>query len=79
VEAGIDGNLASALLAIDLRAVTLVLAPVCRFVERTGARAVIRSLDRIDELLSGRAGTQVLPRGPELQHGERKAWHDRAA
>jgi carbamate kinase len=120
VDAVIDKDLASALLAIDLRADTLVLATdveavysdygspaqrpiaratpsglrshefapgsmgpkveaVCRFVERTGARAVIGSLDRIDELLSGRAGTQVLPDGPELQHGERKAWHDRAA
>ena len=52
---------------------------VCRFVERTGARGVIGSLDRIDELLSGRAGTQVLPDGPELQYGERKDWDDRAA
>jgi carbamate kinase len=41
---------------------------VCRFVERGGARAVIGSLNRIDELLSGRAGTQVSPDGPELQH-----------
>jgi carbamate kinase len=48
---------------------------VCRFVERSGARR----LDRIDELLSGWAGTQVLPDGPELQYGERKAWYDRAA
>ena len=120
VEAVIDKDLASALLAIDLRVDTLVLATdveavysdygspaqrpiaratpsglrshefapgsmgpkveaVCRFVERTGARAVIGSLDRIDELLSGRAGTQVLPDGPELQYGERKAWDDRAA
>jgi carbamate kinase len=45
---------------------------VCRFVERTGARAVIGSLDRIDEMLSGRAGTQVLPDGPELQYGKQE-------
>jgi carbamate kinase len=120
VEAVVDKDLASALLAIDLRADTLVLAtdvavvyddygtpaqrPIvratpsglrahkfaagsmgpkveaaCRFVERTGARAVIGSLDRIDELLSGRAGTQVLPDGPELQYGERTARDVRAA
>jgi carbamate kinase len=120
VEAVIDKDLASALLAIDLRVDTLVLAtdveavysgfgtpaqrPIaratplglrshefaagsmgpkvgaaCQFVERTGARAVIGSLDQLDELLNGRAGTQVLPTGPELQHGERKAWDDRAA
>jgi carbamate kinase len=120
VEAVIDKDLASALLAVDLRADTLVLAtdveavyrdygtaaqrPIahatppglrshefapgsmgpkveaaCRFVEHTGARAVIGSLDQIDELLSGRAGTQVLPGGPKLEYGERKAWHDRAA
>jgi carbamate kinase len=120
VEAVIDKDLASALLAIDLRVDTLVLAtdveavysgfgtraqrPIahatplglrshefaagsmgpkveaaCHFVERTGACAVIGSLDQIDELLDGRAGTQVLSDGPELQYGERKAWDDRAA
>ena len=120
VEAVVDKDLASALLAIDLRADTLVLATdvdgvysdygtpaqraiaratpaglrsqefaagsmgpkveaVCRFVERTGARAVIGSLDQIDELLSGQAGTQVLPDGPELHYRERKDWDDRAA
>jgi carbamate kinase len=120
VEAVIDKDLASALLAIDLRADTLVLATdvpavysdygtpaqqpighttpsalrahefaagsmgpkveaVCRFVERTGARAVIGSLDHVDELLSGRAGTQVLPDCHERQHEERKARDDRAA
>jgi carbamate kinase len=119
VEAVIDKDLASALLAADLRADTLVLATdveavysdygtpaqrpiahatpaglrshafapgsmgpkveaVCRFVERTGARAAIGSLDEIDELLSGRAGTQVLPGGPGLRHGER-TWDDWAA
>lgn len=120
VEAVIDKDLASALLAVDLRADTLVLAteveavyidygtpaqrPIahatppglrshefapgsmgpkveaaCRFVERTGARAVIGSLDQIDDLLSGRAGTQVLPDGPKLQYDERTVWDDRAA
>lgn len=120
VEAVIDKDLASALLAIDLRADTLVLATdvdavysdydtpaqhaigrttppdlrsqdfaagsmgpkveaACRFVERTGARAVIGSLEQIDELLSGQAGTQVLPDGTELQYRQRKARHDRAA
>jgi carbamate kinase len=120
VEAVIDKDLASALLAADLDADMLVLATdvdavyseygspaqrpiahatpaglrsqefapgsmgpkveaVCRFVERTGARAAIGSLDQVDALLSGRAGTQVLPDGPELQlHGERTC-HDRAA
>jgi carbamate kinase len=110
VQAVIDKDLASALLAVDLHADVLVLATdvdavydgfgtaqqraiaratprglrahefppgsmgpkveaVCGFVESTGARAVIGSLDRIDELLGGRAGTQVLPGGPELQYG----------
>jgi carbamate kinase len=120
VEAVIDKDLASALLAIDLHADALVLATdvksvysdfgtpaqrpiahatppglrsrvfasgsmgpkveaVCHFVERTGARGVIGSLDQIDELISGRAGTQVLPDGPELQYGETKERNDRAA
>jgi carbamate kinase len=120
VEAVIDKDLASALLAIDLRADALVLATdveavysdygtpsqqriaratpaglrsqefapgsmgpkveaACRFVERTGARAAIGSLDQVDELLCGRTGTQVLPDGPELQYGERTARDDRAA
>jgi carbamate kinase len=52
---------------------------VCRFVEHTGARGVIGSLDQIDELVSGRAGTQVLPDGPQGQQEERKTWNDRAA
>jgi carbamate kinase len=34
---------------------------VCRFVERTGRRAVIGSLEDMLELLDGTAGTQVLP------------------
>jgi carbamate kinase len=120
VEAVIDKDLASALLASQLDVDTLVLAtdvnavygdygdpaqrPIlratpaglrshrfapgsmgpkveaaCRFVEDTGARAVIGALDQIDELLRGRAGTQVLPHGPELQYGERKTRDDRAA
>jgi carbamate kinase len=119
VEAVIDKDLASALLAIELRAEILVLAtdveavyrdygtpaqqPIahatplslrshefaagsmapkvdaaCHFVERTGGRAVIGSLDRINELLSGRAGTQVLATDPGLQRPERNT-HDRAA
>jgi carbamate kinase len=120
VEAVIDKDLASALLAVDLHADMLVLATdvpavysdygtpaqrpiaqttptglrsrqfaagsmgpkveaVCRFVEHTGARGVIGSLDQIDELVSGRAGTQVLPDGPQGQQEERKTWNDRAA
>jgi carbamate kinase len=120
VEAVIDKDLASSLLANELGVETLVLATdvdavydeygtamqrpiaratpaglrshefasgsmgpkveaVCRFVERTGGRGVIGSLLAIDELFSGRAGTQVLPDGPELSYGERKAWDERAA
>jgi carbamate kinase len=120
VEAVIDKDLASALLAIDLGVDALVLATdvdavydeygaptqqriaqatplglrshefapgsmgpkveaACQFVERTGGRAVIGSLDQLDELLSGRAGTQVRPDGPILQHGDRRARDDRAA
>jgi carbamate kinase len=101
VEAVIDKDLASALLAEQLGAATLVLATdvaavydgyggsaqraigrttpaelrvigfpagsmgpkveaACRFVERTGGRAVIGALEQIDELLGGCAGTQVL-------------------
>ena len=120
VEAVIDKDLASALLAGDLGAEALVLATdvdavyerygtsaqrsivqatpdglrahefaagsmgpkveaVCRFVERTGARAAIGSLDEIDELLDGRAGTQVVSDGPAVTYGERNARDDRAA
>jgi carbamate kinase len=120
VEAVIDKDLASALLASELRVDTLVLATdvdavydaygtvkqrsianatptslrshrfaagsmgpkveaVCRFVERTGGRGVIGSLDEIDHLLAGRAGTQVLPDGSAIRYEERKASHDRAA
>ncbi len=120
VEAVIDKDLASALLASDLNVETLVLATdvdavydgygtatqrpitratpaglrgrefaagsmgpkveaVCRFVERSGARAAIGSLDRIDDLLGGRAGTQVLPNGPQVSYGETETRNDRAA
>jgi carbamate kinase len=33
----------------------------CRFVESTGARAVITSLERITEALDGTTGTVVTP------------------
>jgi carbamate kinase len=33
----------------------------CRFVEATGGRAAIGSLDRLQELLQGTTGTQVRP------------------
>ncbi len=120
VEAVIDKDLASALLASDLRVETLVLATdvdavyedygtrsqraithatpaalrshqfaagsmgpkveaVCRFVERTGGRAVIGSLGQIDRLLNGDSGTQVLSDGPGIKYRERKASDDRAA
>jgi carbamate kinase len=120
VEAVIDKDLASALLASDLGVDTLVLATdvdavyeaygtadqrpiahatpatlrshrfaagsmgpkveaVCRFIERTGGRGVIGRLEQIDELFSGRAGTQVLPDGTEFSYEERKARDDRAA
>jgi carbamate kinase len=120
VEAVIDKDLASALLATNLGVETLVLATdvdavydgygtaaqrpisratpsglsahhfpagsmapkveaVCRFVEHTGGRGVIGSLAEIDDLLRGRAGTQVLPRGPELEYGVRSKRHASAA
>ena len=116
VEAVIDKDLASALLAIDLGVETLVLATdvsavyddygtarqhaitrvspaelrarrfaagsmgpkveaVCRFVERTGGRGVIGSLQEIDAMFRGQAGTQVLPDGSELIFEHRKASH----
>lgn len=103
VEAVIDKDLASALLAADLGAEVLVLATdvdavydaygtdaqrpiahatpaelraqdfpagsmgpkvdaVCRFVEATGGRAAIGSLDQMAGLLDGTAGTQIRPR-----------------
>ena len=37
---------------------------VCRFVEKTGLTAVIGSLEDINDLAQGRAGTRV---GPDLE------------
>jgi carbamate kinase len=104
VEAVIDKDLASSLLAIALGADALVLAtdvdavydeelPIaratpeglrtrqfpagsmgpkvdaaCRFVERTGRTAAIGSLDEIEAMLDGRAGTQVRAAGPKLEY-----------
>jgi carbamate kinase len=104
VEAVIDKDLASSLLAGALGADALVLAtdvdavydedlPItratpeglrtrefaagsmgpkvdaaCRFVERTGRTAAIGSLDQIEEMLDGRAGTQVRATGPALEY-----------
>jgi carbamate kinase len=120
VEAVIDKDLASALLAGDLGVETLVLATdvdgvftgygtpdarqitaatpaglrthdfaagsmgpkveaVCRFVERTGGRAVIGSANQLDELIAGTAGTQVRPHGPVITYAESQERHDRAA
>ena len=46
----------------------------CRFVERTGGTAAIGSLDEIEEILDGRAGTQVNATGPTLEYdGGRRA------
>ncbi|MDP2326486.1 MAG: carbamate kinase [Dehalococcoidia bacterium] len=41
---------------------------VCRFVERTGRRAVIGSLEELTGLLDGSAGTQVHPDGPDAEY-----------
>jgi APA family basic amino acid/polyamine antiporter len=112
VEAVVDKDLASALLAEGLGAGTLVLATdvdavydgyggatprriaratpaglraldfaagsmgpkvaaACRFVERTGGRAAIGSLDHIDQLLDGEAGTQVTRDGPDVEYDTR--------
>jgi carbamate kinase len=109
VEAVIDKDLASSLLASDLGVEVLVLATdvdavyegygrpeqqaiaratpeglrtrqyaegsmgpkveaACRFVERTGGAAAIGSLDDVEDLLAGRAGTQVSADGPELEY-----------
>ena len=102
VEAVIDKDLASSLLAVGLKADLLVLATdvdavyldygtpdqravgattpeelraqdfpggsmgpkvdaVCRFVEKTGNRAAIGSLDDLDAIVAGEAGTQITP------------------
>jgi carbamate kinase len=107
VEAVIDKDLTSALLASELGARTLVLATdvdavyeafgtpeqrairtatpallrrgqfpagsmgpkidaAARFVERSGGRAVIGALDELSDLLEGRAGTQVVPDGRDI-------------
>lgn len=109
VEAVVDKDLASSLLAAELGLETLVLATdvaavyegygsaaqraivratpaglragdfpagsmgpkveaACRFVERTGGRAVIGSLDELGALLAGRAGTQIRADGPEIEY-----------
>lgn len=41
---------------------------VCRFVERTGRRAVIGSLEGLTGMLDGSAGTQVHPDGPDVEY-----------
>jgi carbamate kinase len=46
---------------------------------RPPAWAAIGSLDRIDDLLGGRAGTQVRPNGPEVSYRETETRDDRAA
>jgi carbamate kinase len=120
VEAVIDKDLASSLLASELGVESLVLATdvaavyegygtpeqrpialatpemlrgrefaagsmgpkveaLCRFVERTGARAAIGNLEKIDDLLSGDAGTQVAPDAHGLKHDKRDSRDDRAA
>ena len=43
----------------------------CRFVESTGGAAAIGSLDDVEKLLDGRAGTHVSADGPELQYRDR--------
>ena len=109
VEAVIDKDLSSALLASDLGSDTLVLATdvdavyegygtpqqhaittatpaglrrgdfaagsmgpkveaAARFVEAGGGRAVIGALDEIEQILDGRAGTQVNATGPTLEY-----------
>jgi carbamate kinase len=111
VEAVIDKDLVSSLLAIELAVDVLVLATdvdsvheghgtaeerriarvtpaglrrrqfpagsmgpkveaVCRFVERTGGRAAIGSLDQLLQLLEGSAGTQVCADGAEIVYAD---------
>lgn len=72
----IDKDLASALLAGDLGVETLVLATDVEAVYEgygTPAQRPITMADDIDHLISGRAGTQVLPDGAELTYEQRKA------
>lgn len=111
VEAVIDKDLASSLLAVDLGVQKLVIATdvdavydrygtpeqraitratpaalragdfpagsmgpkveaVCRFVECTGGRAVIGSLDQLLAMLADQAGTRVQSEGPEIEYAE---------
>ena len=35
---------------------------VCRFVEKTGQKALIGSLDRLSDMLKGQSGTEIIPR-----------------
>jgi carbamate kinase len=44
-----------------------------RFVEQTGNRAAIGSLDELPDLLEGRAGTQVVASGPGLEYASARA------
>jgi carbamate kinase len=110
VEAVVDKDLASSLLACELETEQLVLATdvdavyegygtpqqrpiaratpaglragafpagsmgpkveaICRFVERTGGRGSIGSLEQLEPMLEGRSGTQVQAGGPELEYG----------
>jgi carbamate kinase len=112
IEAVIDKDLASCLLAVELGVDTLVLATdvdavyegfgssepraiahatpaalrerdfpagsmgpkvdaVCRFVERTGGTAAIGSLDEVEGLLGGHAGTQISADGPPFAYRDR--------
>jgi carbamate kinase len=52
---------------------------VCEFVENTGGRAAIGSLNEIDALLDGRAGTQVRSDGPDLEYRTQGEEDDLAA
>jgi len=71
IEAVVDKDLASALLAVGLDADVLVLATdidaVCRFVEATGRRAAIGQLEAIGELVAGTAGTQIDGGSPAVE------------
>ncbi len=51
-------------------------AAVCGFVERTGGRAAIGSLDQVDQLLRGDAGTQITADGQDIKYRERNHSHE---
>jgi carbamate kinase len=51
----------------------------CRFVESTDTRAAIGSLDDIEKLLDGSAGTQVSSDGPRLEYRQRGGRRERVA